>query len=123
EFYSTNITHLSELKKRWGVSMTAIVKRAEDLDILSQESVTSFYRRNPRIKSKEPLDDQILIETPSFPKNGLKAILDADLVSVEYLKSQLPFNDRDLEEIFCQEKDFYKPPQNELANIIEFKPL
>lgn len=124
EFFSTDLHYLGELKRRWGMSMTAMVERGYNLGILSEEEHANFYRRNPRIRKQEAGDDEVQVERPTFPQNGLKAILEANLITVDDLKSDLPFGNEDLAEIFYRESSFFdsgSTAATKTSNIIEFK--
>jgi Zn-dependent peptidase ImmA (M78 family)/DNA-binding XRE family transcriptional regulator len=64
EFYSTRMSHLLGLKKRWRVSMQAIAHRSKSLGIIDEDQYVlfrkniSFYKWN----KLEPLDEQIPLE-------------------------------------------------------------
>lgn len=125
EFYSTDLSCLYDLKKKWGMSITAILKRAVNLGIISSDEVSNFYKRNKEIRKKEPGDNEIEIEQPAFSQSGLRRILEANLMTVDDLKSELPYNNDDLAEMFCLEKEFFEPKtekQSGIGNIIQFKP-
>jgi Zn-dependent peptidase ImmA (M78 family)/DNA-binding XRE family transcriptional regulator len=65
EFHSTRFDALLILKRRWLVSMGAIIMRAKNLDIVNENNVTSFYKQlsmKHYSRKKEPLDDKIEIE-------------------------------------------------------------
>jgi DNA mismatch endonuclease Vsr len=65
EFSSFKHEALIHLKKRWKVSMGAMVKRAQQLELITEEDVGTFYRQlsaKGYSKKKEPLDDTIPIE-------------------------------------------------------------
>jgi len=123
EFFSTDLNYLINLKQRWGMSMGAIIKRALNLEMLDDNDVGNFYKRNPGIRKKEPLDEEIEVEQPTFPHNGLRALLDAGLTTVDDLKTELPYNNEDLAEMFCVEKSLFETNDENkvIANIIEFK--
>ena len=65
EFHSIRIDALYILKKRWKISMQAIVMRAKNLDLITENNVITFYKQlNAKgySRKKEPLDDKIPIE-------------------------------------------------------------
>jgi Zn-dependent peptidase ImmA (M78 family) len=58
--------YLVELKRRWKVSMQAIVMRGKTLGIIDEAQVGYFYRQLSErgfSRTYEPLDDEMLIET------------------------------------------------------------
>jgi Zn-dependent peptidase ImmA (M78 family)/transcriptional regulator with XRE-family HTH domain len=65
EFFSVNLNSLMELKKRWKISMGAIVMRGKNLNLISDDMVTSYYRalgNKGYSRTNEPLDNIIPIE-------------------------------------------------------------
>jgi len=65
EFHSFRFDALVLLKKRWGISMGAIVMRAKNLDLLNEDNVTNFYKNlstRGYSRRREPLDSEIPIE-------------------------------------------------------------
>jgi Zn-dependent peptidase ImmA (M78 family) len=65
EFYSIRLDALSALKKRWKISMGAIVMRAKNLDLIHEGNVSTFYKQlsaKGYSRKKEPLDDRIPVE-------------------------------------------------------------
>lgn len=60
--------YLVELKRRWKVSMQAIVMRGKTLGIVDETQVGYFYRQLSErgfSRTNEPLDDELLVETPA----------------------------------------------------------
>jgi Zn-dependent peptidase ImmA (M78 family)/transcriptional regulator with XRE-family HTH domain len=68
EFYSTRMSHLIGLKKRWRVSVQAIAHRAKSLGIIDEDQYIlfrksiSFHRWN----KSEPLDNELPLEQPQW---------------------------------------------------------
>jgi len=126
EFVSTDLNFLLALKQRWGMSITAMIRRAVDLDMIAEDEAISFYRKHPGIRKREPGDEEMTIERPTFPKNGLTAILEANRMSIDDLKHELPYSNDDLAEIFYTDGKFFEPKDpsgSDVANnIIQFKP-
>jgi Zn-dependent peptidase ImmA (M78 family)/transcriptional regulator with XRE-family HTH domain len=68
EFYSTRLSHLEGLKRRWRVSMQAIAHRAAQVGVLDEEQYINFRKQMSSKKwlTLEPLDDEIPFEEPSY---------------------------------------------------------
>lgn len=68
EFYSTRLSHLEGLKRRWRVSMQAIAHRAKDVGAIDEYQFILFRKQMAAKKwlSSEPLDDVIAMEQPAF---------------------------------------------------------
>lgn len=64
EFYSADLNALKDLKKRWGVSMQALVMRLYGIGLMSDSQRRYFFQKIAmmKIKKKEPLDDEIVKE-------------------------------------------------------------
>jgi Zn-dependent peptidase ImmA (M78 family)/DNA-binding XRE family transcriptional regulator len=64
EFYSTDLNALKDLKKRWGVSMQALVMRLHSIDLVSDSQKRYFFQKIATMgyRKKEPLDDVMVKE-------------------------------------------------------------
>jgi Zn-dependent peptidase ImmA (M78 family)/DNA-binding XRE family transcriptional regulator len=65
EFYSIRFDALLALKKRWKISMGAIVMKAKNLHLINEKNVIAFYKQlsaKGYSRRKEPLDDSIPVE-------------------------------------------------------------
>jgi Zn-dependent peptidase ImmA (M78 family)/transcriptional regulator with XRE-family HTH domain len=92
EVTSSSIEAFKPLKKRWKVSITAMIYRAKDLGILNANQVQYLWRqRATRGWAKsEPYDAEIPVECPKFLAYMAKQILDNSL------QSRQDFQDRTL---------------------------
>lgn len=70
----TNMSYLIELKKHWKVAIQALIYRGNELGLISDSQALflrqTIYRNGWRIK--EPLDDEIPLEKPSYMKSAIK---------------------------------------------------
>ena len=65
EFHSNRIEALLMLKKRWKVSMGAIVMRAKNLELITENNVRTFYKQlsaKGYSRKREPSDDKVPVE-------------------------------------------------------------
>ncbi|OYS44075.1 XRE family transcriptional regulator, partial [Lactobacillus taiwanensis] len=76
----TNMKFLIELKKKWGLSLQALIYRGNEIDLISDQQALflrqTIYRNSWRIH--EPLDKVIPIEYPNFYEAAFK-YLDIDV--------------------------------------------
>ncbi len=82
EVFSSKLNNFVELKKRWKVSIGAMIYRCSDLEILTEDQVLNLRRQMSvnKMRTREPLDDILPMENPSLLmkaaqlllKNGLK---------------------------------------------------
>jgi Zn-dependent peptidase ImmA (M78 family)/DNA-binding XRE family transcriptional regulator len=114
EFCSTRFDALLALKRRWQISMGAIVMRAKNLGITNEKNVNDFYRQlSPKGYSriKEPLDDTIPIEPVKLFSDA------ADILSENRITLQ-----RIIDETLLSADDFYSltdmvPAANKERNV------
>jgi Zn-dependent peptidase ImmA (M78 family)/DNA-binding XRE family transcriptional regulator len=114
EFYSIKLDVLKSLKKRWKVSMGAIVMRAKNLDIINDKNVITFYKQlsaKGYSRKKEPLDDSIPVESIKLFSDALE-ILAENRINLQ----------RIIDETLLSSDDFYTitgiiPPLNIEKNV------
>jgi DNA mismatch endonuclease (patch repair protein) len=77
EFYSIRLDALISLKKRWKVSMGAMVMRAKQLELITENNVVTFYKQlsaKGYSRKKEPLDDSIPVEGIQLFSDAVKIL-------------------------------------------------
>ena len=64
EVYGIDIPSLTQVKKRWKVSIAAIIYRLHDLKIISEHQKQRLFQRLSAggMRKKEPLDDELAVE-------------------------------------------------------------
>jgi len=74
DFNDLNLDRLGELKKKWGLSMQAILYRARKLDIISESQSRFLWMQIGKCgyRLDEPFEDAIPEERPSELENRLK---------------------------------------------------
>ena len=93
----TSINSYVSLKKRWKVSIQALIRRCYDLDYISDNQYQYLQRQisMKRYKTKEPLDDVLVHEEPSVLKKAIELLLENKIQTVDSLKEKiaLPLSD------------------------------
>lgn len=103
--YATNLAYYVELKKRWKVSIAAMVRRARDLEIITNDDYCKMMRNMQRqgIRKVEPLDDELVTAGPLLLRQAVDILFEQkvftpseflDELSLEY---GLTINPRDME--------------------------
>jgi len=89
------------LKSKWIVSIGMIIKRAYDLEFISEEHYRRLWINYNRRgwKKDEPLDNKIPIEKPVLLKRALKLIIENQLRTPEQILTDIPLSRRDIEEL------------------------
>ena len=76
--YPTNLKFYEELKKKWKVSILAMLMRAADLEVITRNQlqylIKQYYAKGYR--NSEPLDDTIKIQEPTLIRLATNMLLD-----------------------------------------------
>lgn len=76
--YPTNLKFYEELKKKWKVSILAMLMRAAELKVITQNQlqylIKQYYSKGYR--NGEPLDDTIKIQEPTLIRLAINMLLD-----------------------------------------------
>ncbi len=110
EVISSSINHFTILKKRWKVSIAAMIRRCQDGEILTDNQIR--YLKSQMIKEgyykKEPLDDEIEGEMPYLFKQVFNLLLDNNLLNKSEILDQISLNSDEAETIFCLEPGYFE---------------
>lgn len=100
-----SLDYFSALKKRWGMSIGAMVMRSFDLGMIDSEMKTelqkSMSRRKWRGPLREPFDSEaeMPMERPRMLRRGMQALLDEGIVSKASIRSALPLPPAEIEDL------------------------
>src|SRR5699024_9700144 len=86
-----NLESLLYLKKKWNVSLTAIIERAKYLQLITQDLRNKFYRqinyrgwRNP-----EPFDNETSVTEPLAIRQAIELLIDENVMSGFAIKNKI----------------------------------
>jgi Zn-dependent peptidase ImmA (M78 family)/transcriptional regulator with XRE-family HTH domain len=98
---STSIDHFILLKRRWKVSVSAMIKRCEHLNLFTDGQISYLMKQMTLRKMwrKEPLDDVLEFETPYMLKQAVQLLLDNQILSVEELLDSIAYPKEDIENL------------------------
>lgn len=123
EAVRVDLDYLVTLKRRWKVSLQAMVIRLEKLEILSKDQVGRFYqnmsRRNWR--KKEPLDEELPRERPVLLERAAQFLSEERILPFQeaFTRTRLP---RAFLETFAGlEKGSLSRPIGTIDNVLEFR--
>ncbi|MDF7668542.1 XRE family transcriptional regulator [Lactobacillus sp. ESL0703] len=73
DMYATNMEHLKELKLHWLVSIQALIYRGNEIGLISDQQALYLRQTISRngLRHKEPYDDEIPVEKPTFLSSAL----------------------------------------------------
>lgn len=113
EFHSIRADALLLLKKRWKVSMGAIVMRAKNLELITENNVKVFYKRmgmRGYSRKREPLDDKFPLEPIKLFSEALNILTENRITLQRIIDETLLLKDdfctiTDIEPIINKEKN------------------
>ncbi len=85
------ITYFKQLKKKWKVSIAAMIRRAEKLGVISMDEYQSLIRIMQRRgqRKEEPLDDVLITATPALLKTSVIMLLQEDVFTPREFMDEL----------------------------------
>ena len=122
-FMPSYLGHYVELKKKWRVSIGAMLHRACELGIITQNQ----YQYNLRIMNakglrvNEPLDDVIPVSYPSMLSNAVSLLIDnkvftKSLLIKEFSNFGLSMNSEELEKLLSLQKGYLTDDEDDDPN-------
>jgi Zn-dependent peptidase ImmA (M78 family)/DNA-binding XRE family transcriptional regulator len=98
EVLSTSLNYFLELKKRWRVSVQAMVFRCKDLGLLSKHQVAYLWRQVGR-RTSEEFDDAFEPERPTVLSAALNMLIQNGVQSRAQIVGALKLNHSDIERL------------------------
>jgi Zn-dependent peptidase ImmA (M78 family)/DNA-binding XRE family transcriptional regulator len=99
ELYSMSLDAMRLSKQKWKAPISIMVKRLEDLRIISEDQAKKLWigisRRGWRVT--EPLDDELPLERPRLLSESIGLLIDEQVLSKQDVLDALPYSDRDIE--------------------------
>lgn len=85
------ITYYKQLKKKWKVSIAAMIRRAEKLGVISMEEYQALIRTMQRRgqRKEEPLDDVLITATPALLKTSVMMLLQENVFTPREFMDEL----------------------------------
>lgn len=89
--YGNNLTYYMELKKKWKVSISAMIRRAYTLNLIDYSTYQQLMRSMQKkgIKREEPLDDLLITAEPSLLKTSVKMLLESGVLNPKEFLAEL----------------------------------
>lgn len=114
--YANNLSYYIELKKKWKVSISAMIRRSYNLNLIDYSSFQQLMRAMQKkgIKKEEPLDNVLFTSTPSLLKTSVKMLIDSEVLTPKEFMSELTndysfsLNSREVEMLLDLPKDTLK---------------
>ncbi len=101
EVISSSLDHFIELKKRWKVSIGAMIMRCETIGILSENQVLYLRQQmaKRRMRTWEPLDDELKLESPRVIRQATELILKKGVQTADRIIEAIKTYPGELEEL------------------------
>lgn len=141
---SISLDYFTALKKKWGISIAAMIYRAFNLGLIDDQERTILFRnmtrRRWRGRLREPFDDptEMPLERPRMLRRGVETVISEGIFGKSLILSSLALPTREIEEITGIEGDILgggevvqlvtpkrapslRTPDLESGEILEFK--
>lgn len=117
------LSYFEHLKKKWRVSIAAMIRRSYDLGRISVGEYSSLNVRlsQKRWRKREPLDDEFEVERPALLNQVFVTLAKRHGVPGSKIAHDLSLNPRDLSAISDLPVDFFADPEPD-SGILDFTP-
>lgn len=111
-------------KRRWGVSVAAMIIRLRDLGILDSEQVVNlFKRRSARWGAKqEPNDHERAPEQPRLMRRTLDMLVDAKVMTRDSIPGHIGLRSSDLEMLLSLPSGYFSGGQGAVVQLAQLRP-
>lgn len=108
DLFSINLDSFIYLKEKWKVSISGMIVRTHNLNLITDEQYTYLFKRisAKKWRVKEPLDDILNFEEPALLKEAINLLFDNNRLSNEKLLEDLSLSRKDIESLCCLEEGF-----------------
>ncbi|MGE5630242.1 MAG: helix-turn-helix domain-containing protein [Caulobacteraceae bacterium] len=89
--YANKLSHYIELKKKWKVSISAMIRRSYYLGLIDYSTYQHMMRTMQKkgIKKEEPLDDVLFTSSPSLLKTSVQMLIEGGVLTPKEFMSEL----------------------------------
>lgn len=119
EMITSSIDSLVLLKRKWLVSIAAMIRRCNEIEILTENQIK--YLRSQMIKygyyKKEPMDDSIIPEKPYLFKQAFEILVENNIISREVILETMNINKTEAINLYSLKDDFFDKSDNLLRLI------
>lgn len=122
ELMSNSLDYYLLLKKRWNVSVQAMIYRSYDLNLINDNQYSYLWKQINKKgwRTKEPYDDLLYEESPVLLKEALDLILKHNVKSKNVISSELAIHQYDIEALSNLPHGYLNESQDK-RNIVSFK--
>lgn len=114
EMITSSVDSFVLIKRKWKVSIAAMIRRADNIDMLSDNQIK--YLKSQMIKYKyykqEPFDDIIEFEKPYLFKQAFEILVDNDILTREEILDITKLNKKEAINLYSLKEDFFDKSNN-----------
>ncbi|OCZ49931.1 XRE family transcriptional regulator [Dehalobacter sp. TeCB1] len=126
--YSNNLEYYIQLKKKWKVSIAAMLYRSCDLGLITQNQYQYMIRimQKKNWRKNEPFDNILKTAKPSLLSDAIEVLLVNNVFTPsefmkELSKEGLAMNGSEVEMLLDLPEDILKPRQADMGKIVSLK--
>lgn len=122
ELIANTLDYYLFLKKRWQVSMQAMIYRSKELNLINEYQSSYLWRQIAKKgwRKQEPYDEVLKEELPSLLKEAFDLIVSHNVRTKEELLKEIGLNSSDIENISSLAPGYFNESKKK-SNIISFK--
>lgn len=89
--FADKLNYYIELKKKWKVSVAAMIRRAKNLGLISYDKYQALMRQMQKlgIRKNEPLDNVIVTAQPSLLKTAVEMLINDNVLTAKEILQEL----------------------------------
>ena len=121
--YSNKLNYYIELKRKWKVSMAAMILRASDIEVINANQYQYLMRQmsSNGWRTQEPLDEYLVIKKPKALKQAINMLLLNDYLSPKQIfglfsKYKMSLPKDVVDEVLCLEPDVLPEEPDDYAD-------
>jgi Zn-dependent peptidase ImmA (M78 family) len=119
DLFSPTLDSLIVLKRKWKVSIAALIMRGTSLGIFSEDSSTRLWRNYSyrKWKLQEPLDEIIEAEKPTLLYKTVRLLVDEKIFTKSQLQNDLALSSKEIETIFYLPREYLSEDFGSIVNL------
>lgn len=121
DLHGSSLSAIKVAKEKWQVSMSAIIKRCETLDLLTENQIA--YLKKQMTKNRwwynEPLDDVIRLAGPELLRDAVLLLINNKVLSKEAFLNLTALATKDLKSICALPSDFFSEMEERQKPILK----
>jgi Zn-dependent peptidase ImmA (M78 family)/DNA-binding XRE family transcriptional regulator len=124
DFYVPTLDSIRRLKSRWKVSIGAMIKRARQLELMTDEQERRLWINYSRRgwRTGEPLDDVLSPKEPQLLRRAIEVLVDEGIASPEaVVEGAPPYQPSDIEHLACLPDGYFSEGSAPGVRLLKFR--